>query len=157
MNDSYCSVHVFFTSSFVCVYGCHVRNGLYVSLLRKRIEKKNRTDAIQCTKQWTWTHIWMWFWLDTQPATVTAAPTIITKWVEKKKFHTKHIKIFRRNEIIYHIPCGRVATDPFLNRFACMLYFLWHFNKQIFYTIHTHNKRAKKGVVLERRKKISKE
>ena len=61
-----------------------------------------------------------------------------------KKLHTKHIKIFRRNEIIYHFPCGRVATDPFLNRFACMLYFPWHFNKQIFYTIHTHTPMTQK-------------
>lgn len=33
----------------------------------------------------------------------------------KKKCIQKRIKIFRRNEIIYHFPCGRVATYPFLN------------------------------------------
>lgn len=104
-------------------------------------KKRTQTDAIHCIEQWAW------MWLNT-PNGNNNNTIPSQKENEKKKnwsayinihiLHTKHIKIFRRNEIIYHFPCGRVATDPFLNRFACMLYFPWHStNKSFTPYIHT--------------------
>lgn len=79
------------------------------------------------------------------------------RWREKKTlFHTQSVsKYSGRNEIIYHFSCGRVATDPFLNRLrACFILLgccYFGITKQIFASPNPKQKK-RKGRQREREK-----
>lgn len=130
MNDSNCTGHSLFMRN-----NAHC---LYISLLRKR----KRTDAIHWINKETplCQHMNVVFVCspkNTHPNTLMGGEGESVKKTgsesnnnKKIILHTKRIKILRQNEIIYHFPCGRVVTDPFLNRLHgpafILLDFLWH-------------------------------